>query len=96
MFVLGTWGIAIPYYLLWTRKWRGLLVLLLFFVLLTIPAFAARLVWSAEKTFYDAGIKNSYPTLVEVSPGDFRYIWDSGTADAPRTHIQFGKLKLEP
>ena len=27
--------------------------------------------WSAEKTFYDAGIKNSYPTLIEVAPGEF-------------------------
>ncbi|MBM4089503.1 MAG: exo-alpha-sialidase [Planctomycetes bacterium] len=53
-------------------------------------------VWSEEKTFYDAGIKNSYPTLVEVAPGDFRVVWDSGTADTPRTHIQFGKLKVKP
>jgi hypothetical protein len=52
--------------------------------------------WSAERTFYDAGIKNSYPTLVEVAPGDFRAVWDSGTVDTPRTHIQFGKLKLKP
>ncbi len=53
-------------------------------------------VWSEEKTFYDAGIKNSYPTLVEVAPGDFRAVWDSGTPDTPRTHIQFGKLKVNP
>ncbi|MCU0980470.1 MAG: glycoside hydrolase [Pirellulaceae bacterium] len=53
-------------------------------------------VWSEEKTFYDAGIKNSYPTLVEVAPGDFRAVWDSGTADTARTHIQFGKLKVKP
>ncbi|TWU30717.1 sialidase family protein [Novipirellula artificiosorum] len=52
--------------------------------------------WSVEKTFYDAGIKNSYPTLVEVAPGDFRCVWDSGTADTPRTHIHFGKLKVKP
>ena len=52
--------------------------------------------WSAQKTFFDAGIKNSYPTLVEVAPGDFRAVWDSGTADTPRTHIHFGKLKLKP
>ncbi len=50
--------------------------------------------WSTEKTFFHAGIKNSYPTLVEVAPGDFRAVWDSGTADTPRTHIRFGKLKL--
>jgi len=52
--------------------------------------------WSAEKTFYDAGIKNSYPTLIEVAPGDFRAVWDSGDATTPRTHIQFGKFKLKP
>ncbi|MBL9205435.1 MAG: exo-alpha-sialidase [Opitutaceae bacterium] len=50
--------------------------------------------WSAEKTFYDAGIKNSYPSLIEVAPGDFRAIWDSGTKDRARTHIQFGKFRL--
>ena len=52
-------------------------------------------VWSEEKIFYDAGIKNSYPTLVEVAPSDFRAVWDSGTADTLRTVIRFGKLKLE-
>ena len=52
--------------------------------------------WSGEKTFYHAGIKNSYPTLTEVAPGDFRCVWDSGTADTARTHIHFGKLKIEP
>ena len=52
--------------------------------------------WSEQKTFYNAGIKNSYPTLVEVAPGDFRAVWDSGTPDTPRTHIHFGKLRLEP
>lgn len=51
--------------------------------------------WSKEKTFYQAGIKNSYPTLVEVEPGEFRCVWDSGTADTTRTHISFGKLKLK-
>lgn len=52
--------------------------------------------WSQEKTFYHAGIKNSYPTLCEVGPGDFRCVWDSGTADKPRTHIHFGKLRITP
>ncbi len=50
--------------------------------------------WSAEQTFYDAGIKNSYPTLVEVAPGEFRAVWDSGTPDRARTHIQFGKFRV--
>lgn len=52
--------------------------------------------WSAEKTFFDAGIKNSYPTLIEIAPGDFRAVWDSGTKDRSRTHIRFGKFKLAP
>ena len=52
--------------------------------------------WSEQKTFYDAGIKNSYPTLIEVSPGDFRAVWDSGTPIRPRTHIHFGKLRIKP
>jgi hypothetical protein len=51
--------------------------------------------WSAEKTFYDAGIKNSYPTLIEVAPGDFRAVWDSGTKDRNRTHIQLGKFRVK-
>lgn len=50
--------------------------------------------WGAEKTFYDTGIKNSYPTLIEVAPGDFRAVWDSGTKDRTRTHIQFGKFRV--
>ncbi len=52
--------------------------------------------WSEEKTFFDAGIKNSYPTLIEVKPGDFRAVWDSGTAERTRTHIHFGKLRIAP
>jgi hypothetical protein len=50
--------------------------------------------WGAERTFYDAGIRNSYPTLIEVAPGDFRAVWDSGTKDQNRTRICFGKFKL--
>jgi glycosyltransferase involved in cell wall biosynthesis len=34
--------------------------------------------------------------VIEVAPGDFRAVWDSGTATTPRTHIQFGKFKLKP
>jgi len=52
--------------------------------------------WSAEKTFYHAGVKNSYPTLAEVAPGEFRCVWDSGTPTRSRTHIHFGKLKIAP
>lgn len=50
--------------------------------------------WGAEKTFYDAGSKNSYPTLIEIAPGDFRAVWDSGTATRSRTHIRFGKFRV--
>ena len=52
--------------------------------------------WSEQKTFYHADIKNSYPTLFEVALGSFRCVWDSGTADRPRTHIHFGKLRIAP
>jgi hypothetical protein len=51
-------------------------------------------IWSEEKTFFHAGIKNSYPSLIEVAPGDFRAVWDSGTETTARTHIRFGKLRL--
>jgi hypothetical protein len=50
--------------------------------------------WSQEKTFFDAGIKNSYPTLIEIAPGDFRAVWDSGDAKRTRRAIHFGKLRL--
>ena len=52
--------------------------------------------WSQEKTFFDAWIKNSYPTLIEIAPGDFRCVWDSGTPETSRTHIHFGKLQISP
>jgi hypothetical protein len=50
--------------------------------------------WSAERTFYEAGVHNSYPTLIEISPGEFRAVWDSGTPDRNRTRICFGKFRL--
>jgi hypothetical protein len=50
--------------------------------------------WSSEQTFYDSGTHNSYPTLIEIAPGEFRAVWDSGTADKHRTHIRFGKYHL--
>jgi hypothetical protein len=53
-------------------------------------------VWSAEKTFYDSGTHNSYPTLLETAPGEFRAVWDSGTKDRARTHICFGKFRVPP
>ena len=51
--------------------------------------------WSEEKTFFHMGVKNSYPTLFEVAPGDWRAVWDSGNETVPRTRILFGKLKLQ-
>lgn len=50
--------------------------------------------WSGEQTFYDSGTHNSYPTLIEVGPGDYRAVWDSGTADKHRTNIRFGKFRV--
>lgn len=50
--------------------------------------------WGEEKTFYEAGVKNSYPTLIETAPNEFRAVWDSGTKDKSRTHIRFGKFKV--
>ncbi len=52
--------------------------------------------WSQQKTLFDAGVKNSYPTLCEVAPGEFRAVWDSGTETQSRTRIMFGKLKVKP
>lgn len=50
--------------------------------------------WGEEKTFFESGTHNSYPTLIEVAPGDFRAVWDSGTPDRHRTHIRFGKFRV--
>jgi hypothetical protein len=30
--------------------------------------------WSDERTFFDTGIHNSYPTLIETAPGEFRVV----------------------
>lgn len=51
--------------------------------------------WSAEQTFFDAGVHNSYPTLIETAPGEFRCVWDSGDAKAHRRGIRFGKFTLQ-
>ncbi len=50
--------------------------------------------WSEERTFFDAGIHNSYPTLIEIAPGEFRAVWDSGTDQRHRREIRFGKLRV--
>jgi BNR repeat-like domain len=51
--------------------------------------------WGPEQTFFDAGIHNSYPTLLEYAPDQFYAVWDSGTEKARRTSIRFGKLVLK-
>jgi hypothetical protein len=51
--------------------------------------------WSDECTFFDAGIDNSYPTLIETAPGEFRAVWDSGDEKRGRRSIRFGKLTLK-
>lgn len=50
--------------------------------------------WSDERTFFDMGIHNSYPTLIEIAPGEYRAVWDSGDEKRHRRAIRFGKLKL--
>ena len=52
--------------------------------------------WSEEKTFFDIGIHNSYPTLIETAPGEFRAVWDSGDEKRTRRAIRFGKFTLKP
>ena len=49
---------------------------------------------SEEKTFFESGAHNSFPTLLEHAPGEYYCVWDSGAADRHRTHIRFGKPKL--
>ena len=44
-FVLATWLIAIPWYLIWTRGWRGLLITAIFLGLLILPTIVAVFVW---------------------------------------------------
>lgn len=56
---------------------------------------SASAVWSEARVFYDEGVHNSYPTLIEDSPGEFLCTWDSATdPDNRRTAIRFGRLKL--
>lgn len=49
--------------------------------------------WGPERTFFDTGTHNSYPTLVEVAPGEYLAVWDGGTKERHRTEIRFGKFK---
>jgi hypothetical protein len=50
--------------------------------------------WSPERTFFDAGTHNSYPTLIEKNAGEYYAVWDSGTADRARTLIRFAKFRM--
>ncbi len=52
--------------------------------------------WNTDRTFFDAGIHNSYPTLIETAPGEFRAVWDSGDEKRHRRSIRFGKFTLKP
>ncbi|MEO2006648.1 MAG: sialidase family protein [Candidatus Poribacteria bacterium] len=52
--------------------------------------------WGDSRTFFDAGCKNSYPTLLERDPGEYYAVWDS--SDSPtqsRSLIRFGKITID-
>jgi hypothetical protein len=54
-------------------------------------------VWTEPRVFFDANTRNSYPTLIEESPGVFLCTWDSSNSpDDRRTVIRFGRLRLAP
>ncbi len=51
--------------------------------------------WSAPKRFYFNNNRNSYPTLIEESPGVWVGVWDSSDdPEIKRTAIRFGRLDL--
>jgi len=51
--------------------------------------------WSEQREFYVAGNRNSYPTLIEDSPGEWLAVWDSSNSQTEkRTAIRFGRLKV--
>ena len=41
------WWLAVPGYLFWTRRWRGLFVLLMFFAMMMTPWISAAVLWVA-------------------------------------------------
>ncbi len=52
--------------------------------------------WSAQRDFYVADNRNSYPTLIEEKPGEWLAVWDSSNSkDDKRTAIRFGRLKVD-
>jgi hypothetical protein len=46
MFILATWSVSVPWYLIWTRGWRGMLLALMFLGLMIVPSFVAYFVWT--------------------------------------------------
>jgi hypothetical protein len=50
-FVGATWIFSIPWYLIWTRGWRGLLLTFMFFGLFILPTFVAVFVWTVVTIF---------------------------------------------
>ena len=44
-FILAIWVFSVPWYLIWTRGWRGLLLAMMFFGLLIFPTCVAIFVW---------------------------------------------------
>lgn len=52
--------------------------------------------WSAEKMFYEAGIKNSSPALIEAAPGRFSRDlrpWDQGPLAHPHPLREIRRLR---
>lgn len=47
MFLMATWLISVPVYLLWTRRWRGFLIIGMFLMLLVTPSICAVALWMA-------------------------------------------------
>jgi hypothetical protein len=45
MFIYFGWLLVVSAYVLWTRGWRGLLVLLMFLTLFMLPVFAGIVAW---------------------------------------------------
>ena len=44
-FLLPIWTLSVPWYLIWTRGWRGVLVALMFYFLAVFPGVVANIVW---------------------------------------------------
>ncbi len=52
--------------------------------------------WSAPRPFFDTNTHNSYPSMIEESPGVWVGAWDSATdSEHRRTAIRFGRLRVK-